>query len=194
MELLFKSSRNEDIPFYAQLLRNADWLKMAGFSIGEFVRDEQIEKYLKCYSPFDLKQVVLLKSNFDRIGFCHFKLLKCNNYTVEYFGGLKFDLIGKGFGLYAAVLAINNYFSTYDEIKCIQAVVLKSNHFSIRLDESIGFLKIGEKIINYSYYNVYELSKTDFFKMPIVTMVLNKHLNISPSFGMHTKLAKKLTF
>lgn len=175
MELLIKESSEADIVSYAKILRNKDWLAIAGFSESEYVNNSQLLDYISCLNFGDSKKSILNRQSNEFLGFCHLKCEKYNNDTAEYFGGLKPELIGSGLGVRIAVAVIKIHFDNYPAISKIKCTILRQNHFSINLNLGIGFAKTSKQIINNSIYDVFELSKENFYKMPIVSHILNKY-------------------
>ncbi|MDR1984894.1 MAG: GNAT family N-acetyltransferase [Prevotellaceae bacterium] len=165
MKLDFKHSEESDIPFYAALLRNKEWLSIGGFSYSDFETNSHIANYIKCRNKEDMKFVILLRRTSEKIAFCHFK--KITDDSVEYFGGVRYDLINKGYGIHAAIQSIDYFYKTHS-ISRIKAVVLHTNYKSIRLDRAIGFIDICEKYINGKRYIVLELTKERFYKVFLV--------------------------
>ncbi|MDR2385458.1 MAG: hypothetical protein LBD80_07365, partial [Tannerella sp.] len=88
-----------------------------------------------------------------------------------YFGGIRYDLIGRGYGIHSAIQSIHYYFQSRT-ISQISAFVLENNSYSRRLNNAIGFKEMGEKYKNGMKYIVLELYKEDFYKMHLVRKIL----------------------
>jgi RimJ/RimL family protein N-acetyltransferase len=173
MNFIFKKSDKNDIPFYAKLLRNKEWLSSGGFSRPDyFETDDDIANYIKHIHKDDMKCVVKFEETNETIAFCHFS--KAKDGYIEYYGGVRYDLINKGYGVYAAICIIDYYYNSHNKISLIKANVIETNSRSLRLHEAIGFQRIGEKFINHNRYSVLELKKENFYKVLLIQRILKK--------------------
>jgi RimJ/RimL family protein N-acetyltransferase len=157
--LLFRPSTIKDMPFYESVLRDSEWIDNSGFRKKDFSTEEQLTKFITNQCKEDFKGVVVNERN-EYISFCHFKYLGDKKYEIC--GGVRKDLLDKGFGIISIVFCVDQLFKNR-ECEEIQSVILESNTRSRRMNTSVGFSEIGVQYYDVRKFIVHTLTPEVFY-------------------------------
>ena len=159
----------EDVPLYAQMLRNDEWLKDSGFDKAEFETDGQIEQFISKEHPDDIKWLVFHEHK-GLIGFAHFKVIS-DAYAVS-IGGILPSILNSGLGIKYFVKCIDLYFKL-GNLRTLRHNIYQENLRSCKIHVGMGDQLVGLKICDNKKYDVFETEKIAFYNSSLIKRMFN---------------------
>lgn len=159
-----RNASSDDIPFYASMLRDKEWMNNSGFRIDDFLTDERILQYVCLNNNWDVKWIVINRNNNMLIGFCHFKQL--DNHRAETIGGIIKPLMNTIVGIYSYAQCIDWYFRL-NYCQELISVIYEKNTRSIKMNQSLGFKIAGERYYDIRHFYELILVKENFYQSNI---------------------------
>jgi len=170
--LSFRLSTEKDIPFYESLFKDSDWILDSGFRQEDFHTKAQLLNFISKHKKEDVKGIVYDLNNNHDIGFCHFKYLENGKYEIC--GGIRKELLDKGYGIHSFVFCINYLFQNYDCSE-LHSVVYEFNNRSRKMDVKTGFVESGFLFYDTRKFFVYVLTPSAFYNCSFVNLILNRN-------------------
>lgn len=169
--LSYRLSTASDIPFYESLLNDTEWIHDSGFRKEDFQTKAQILNFLSAHSDKDLKGIVYDVSKNEDLGFCHFKYIGSDKYEIA--GGIKKEILNKGYGVYCFVYCIDYLFNNR-ECKELHSVVYEYNVRSSKMNMKTGFYESGDLYYDVRKFNVHILTPTAFYDNAFTNYILSR--------------------
>ncbi len=159
----------EDIGFYASMLRDPEWIENSGFSIDDFVNDQQILRFVCPQNDGETKWVLSLEKTGEPVAFCHF--IKRKGGWIDVFGGMIKHFHNSATSIRSYVFALDNYFKSTSctELHC---AIYENNRRSMKMNMSMGFHVIGQMHYDVRLFNKLRLTKEDFYTSPVPIRLL----------------------
>lgn len=162
-----RDSTPADVPLYAQLLRNEEWLHNSGFKRDEYADDAQIERFLTKEHPDDVRWVCFHGEK-GFVAFIHFNASEAYATTI---GGIVPKYLNSGVGL--------KYYTWCDDLYFKQGIrdrlrsnVLQENLRSCKMNIGLGYELVGLKMFGELKFDVYETDRERFYNAPLVKRYL----------------------
>lgn len=169
--LLFRRSTESDIPFYESLLNDTEWIYNSGFRKEDFQSKNQIINFISTHNDKDLKGIVVNATNNEDIGFCHFKYLGSDKYEIT--GGIKKEILNKGYGVYCFVYCIDYLFNNRICTE-IQSVVYEFNMRSKKINLKTGFTVSKSLYYDVRKFDINILTPKNFYDNLFTKYILSK--------------------
>lgn len=164
-----RDATQDDIPFYASMLRDREWMDKSGFSLDDFLTDEKILWFVSLHKPWDVKWVVINNSDKTPLGFCHFKQIEDNR--AETAGGIIKSKMNTAVSIKSYAQCIDWYFHL-NLCQELLSVIYEKNARSLKMNLSLGFKIVGERYYDIRRFHQLALLKEDFYQSNVTKRLL----------------------
>lgn len=172
----FRRTREEDIPFYASMLRDREWVEGTGLRCEDFMEDDVLRRFITPHTDKEIKWLAYIKETQAPIGFCHFKEIQEG--LVEITGGLVKERQDTGIGIECYVVCIHNYFQL-GLCDNLQVTIWQENLRSLKMNLSMGFELVGLTRMDSRKFDVLTLTRDHFYTANLTRRILRVYGNKS---------------
>ena len=160
-----------DLPLYAQLLRNDDWLTNTGFRADEFASDAQIGRFIQKENPGDVRWVCYHGGK-GFVAFIHFNVVSDD--CAITIGGILPHLLNSGWGIKYYAWCTDLFFK-FGNRRVLRSNVLQANIRSCKMNLALGYELVSLKTLGSLKFDVYETDRERFYNAPLVMRILKQN-------------------